>query len=240
MSDYRLSHQQPNRGLIYDCRFNQNRTRFYWRNFEEPFLENLFRKLAEKNSGEVLDFACGTGRISKILNKYFDDITGIDVSEEMLKEAIRVLPGAKFVCADITRAHISKKFKIIVAFRFFLNAQQELREEVCEKLSDMLEPGGILVANNHLRAESVNGRIISCARKLGLTRRNCLADENFENMLHRHGFSFERVFSFCRIPGAHKFPPVFPGLWLRLEKMLGRWSIFEKLAEQRIYICYKN
>ncbi|MBR2068393.1 MAG: ubiquinone/menaquinone biosynthesis methyltransferase [Candidatus Gastranaerophilales bacterium] len=55
-----------------------------------------------KKNSKVLDLACGTGDIVKIISKKEDiDITGLDISEKMLDIAKKKNPDKKFIEGDI-------------------------------------------------------------------------------------------------------------------------------------------
>lgn len=240
MSDYRLSHLGSRRGEIYDQRFAQNRTAFYWENYEQPFLQQLLPQLTDPGSTSALDFACGTGRITRILNRYCKKVVGVDVSADMLEQARKALPEVTFCKIDLTRENFAEgPFDLITAFRFFLNAQPELRHQVLKALASYLRPEGVLLLNNHLRAQSINGWLTRVTRCAGLHKRNCLADKEFESLLQESGFKPQKIYSFCRLPGFHRFPPVNPRLWLRLEEMLARILPFKNLTEQAIYLCQR-
>lgn len=242
IKDYRESHTAKDYGKRYLTTFSvRRRAGFYWKNYEKPFLKQLFTKLAKSHSGPVLDFACGTGRITKILNIFFADITAIDVSEEMLKIARKELPEIKFYNADLSRSKVFKrKFKIITAFRFLLNAQPELRNQILTKLHGLLCDDGILIVNNHLRYSSAKGYFIAFLQNFGLWKaRNYLEDKKFESIMQEQGFKINKVFSFCLLPGSQRFPPISNKLQLRLEKLLVRFFDTEKYGEQSIYICRK-
>lgn len=240
MSDYRLSHVGSRRGEIYDERFAQNRTAFYWQCYEQPFLLKLLPRLTDSGKTLALDFACGTGRITSILNNYCKRVIGVDVSADMLLQARKALPGTTFVDIDLTSEKLGEgPFDLITAFRFFLNAQPELRKQVLASLASYLKPEGVLLLNNHLRAQSVNGMLTRLARRAGIFQRNCLADADFEALLQESGFKARKIYTFCRIPGFHRFPPVNPRLWQRLEEMLARIGPLKNLTEQAIYLCQK-
>ncbi len=241
MSDYRLSHQSPGRGDLYDQRFVQNRTAFYWQEFEKPFLEKFFADLKLPKDVQVLDFACGTGRITALLNRFFSSITAVDVSAPMLEQARRALPSVNFMQTDLTRDNLAlPQFDLITGFRFFLNAQPQLRHEAMKVLVSLLKPDGILVVNNHRRRNSINGQLTWIGVSMRLCKRNCLSDEEFESFLEQHGLIAQKIFSFSRVPGFHAFPPVNCRLWLRLEKAAERISGLKQMFEQTIYLCRKK
>lgn len=62
-------------------------------------LEKLFLPLLARGS-RVLDLCCGTGRIAASLAARGFDVTGLDISEEMLRLARANAPGVVFVAAD--------------------------------------------------------------------------------------------------------------------------------------------
>ncbi len=238
VKDYRNSHTSKDHGRFYDQTFAGKRTGFYFNSFEKPFLHQLFFELSQKLRGPVLDFACGTGRITRILAQYFNDVSGIDLSGEMLKEAKQSLPAVKFMQVDISRDEIAcPTYSLICAFRFFLNAQPELRAASLDWIHKHLCQNGLFLVNNHLRAASVKGAFTRLLKSAGLSERNYLIEQDFVELLRQHGFAAEKVFSYCLLPGSHCFPPLSPALRLRLEKMLERIPACSNLAEQSIYLC---
>ena len=54
----------------------------------------------------LLDFACGTGRITEFLEDKVNYSTGVDVSESMLKIARKKLKLTKIIKADLTKKNI--------------------------------------------------------------------------------------------------------------------------------------
>lgn len=52
------------------------------------------------DNGRVLDFGCGVGRLSRPLQKYFAEVHGVDISEEMIRLAKQFTHGCKFVVND--------------------------------------------------------------------------------------------------------------------------------------------
>jgi ubiquinone/menaquinone biosynthesis C-methylase UbiE len=49
------------------------------------------------NNGRALDFGCGVGRLSRALRSYFDEVCGVDISEQMVGLARQFTPSCKFV-----------------------------------------------------------------------------------------------------------------------------------------------
>lgn len=149
--DYRDSHTKKGKGKIYHDSFNIYPFRKYSWEWEKLQLEVILKKKINSKCS-ILDFACGTGRVLEFLNTHTNNLTGLDLSDAMLEISKNNLPEVELIKADITRDNILKgkrKFDVITAFRFFLNAQNPLRIEVLNALHPLLEDDGILVFNNH-------------------------------------------------------------------------------------------
>lgn len=152
--DYRTSHL--GKGDDYHRMFSEDpRRAMMWR-LEQAEILRLVNERFPDRIPSHLDFACGTGRVLRLLSHRCSDSVGIDVSESMLEVARREVPDARLECADITREQVlsDAKFDLITAFRFFPNAQPELRREVIIQLKNRMSPGGLLVFNNHMNGNS--------------------------------------------------------------------------------------
>jgi len=66
--------------------------------------DELVRALAIPAGGSVLEIGCGTGRNLALVRRSYPSarLFGIDISTEMLKNARRNVPGARFAQADAT------------------------------------------------------------------------------------------------------------------------------------------
>lgn len=74
---------------------------------ECQFLKEIFEKYGEGRIVKVLDLGCGTGRHASLLQKMGYQVTGIDLSTQMLKIAREKSPKSSFVKMDFC----SPKFK---------------------------------------------------------------------------------------------------------------------------------
>ena len=86
----------------------------------------LLGKIHENST--VLDLACGPGNVSYYLKKHIPDleITGVDISEEMIDIAKRRIQDGRFIVKDICDISFKTKFDCVVcAFAIpFLNLQE--------------------------------------------------------------------------------------------------------------------
>ena len=148
---YRDSHKYAEKGAAYEaCYETQPWPRFLWSREQEAVFRILEKYFANRDV-HLLDFACGTGRITSLLENRVRTSTGVDVSSSMLAIAKKKLKRAEIIEADITSKNVfqGRKFNLITAFRFFLNAEAQLRLAAIKALAALLAEDGYLVFNNH-------------------------------------------------------------------------------------------
>lgn len=80
----------------------------------------------------------------------------MDASAAMLA-CVPAALNVRVVQVDITRESLGETLDVITAFRFFLNAEQRLREEALDSMRDHLKETGRLVCNVHMNAASPFG-----------------------------------------------------------------------------------
>jgi SAM-dependent methyltransferase len=161
---YKESHKYQCKGTEYEA-YYQNKAwqRFLWSR-EQDIILKILEKYFTGKIVHLLDFACGTGRITEFLENRVTTSTGVDVSGSMLAIAREKLKRTEIIEADITAEnppgdgmrHILKprKFNLITAFRFFLNAEPELRSAAIRTIAELLDEDGYLVFNNHQNSGS--------------------------------------------------------------------------------------
>ncbi len=99
-----------------------------------------------------LDFATGTGRILLAVEQLPLRSVGLDISPQMLRLAAAKVSKAKLIVGDILAEPdlVAEGFDVITVFRFFLNAEPELRESIMKALAVRLRDGcGRLIFNIH-------------------------------------------------------------------------------------------
>jgi len=148
---YRDSHKYASKGTEYEAYYeSQPWQRFLWSREREIILRILEKYFAGRDI-HLLDFACGTGRITSLLEDRVKTSTGVDVSSSMLAIARGRLKRTEIIEADITVDNVLKarKFNLITAFRFFVNAEPALRSAAMAALAKLLSEDGFLIFNNH-------------------------------------------------------------------------------------------
>jgi SAM-dependent methyltransferase len=105
--------------------------------------------LAEHVTGtRALDFGCGTGRSTRFLRKLGFDVTGVDVSEDMLRIArgsdpsgdYRLVPGDNFDELDVGT------FDLVLSAFTFDNIPGTLKARIFCDLRTLLAPPGSIVS----------------------------------------------------------------------------------------------
>lgn len=100
-----------------------------------------------KSNRKVLDIGCGTGSpVTKYLSEKDIIVTGIDISEEMIKKAKELnLKNANFIVTDFFDYNPIEKFDGIVAFDSFFHFGKNQQKDIYKRTSSMLTKGGYLL-----------------------------------------------------------------------------------------------
>ncbi len=96
---------------------------------------------------KILEPLCGSGRFLVPFLKRGFDISGVDLSEEMLEKLKQKAPAAEVVRADVLEFAPQEKFHyiFITSGSMSLFTDIDLCKEILCKLKDLLLPGGRLV-----------------------------------------------------------------------------------------------
>lgn len=141
---------------------------------EKLILEKLFAGINSQDK-TVMDFACGTGRWTEFLEKHFKQTIGVDVSENMIEIARQKCKRASFFLADITSENADRELQdkqsdVITAFRFYKNAQKQLRQQATVAIPKYLKEDGLFIFDLHLNTFSFMGILASIIRILRLNK----------------------------------------------------------------------
>ncbi len=155
--DYRQGHLS--KGGTYDETIAGSPFDAYMARWEAEWLRETV-PLLTRGRGRYLDFACGTGRITATVSPLVAESVGIDISESMLAIAQQKCPSTRFVCADLTRQTLDLGlFDLATSFRFFGNAEDDLRVAALRAISRVLRRGGHLIINSHRNPQAIGSLI---------------------------------------------------------------------------------
>ncbi len=239
-NSYRKSHKNIDGTWYHESFENHNHIKFMW-DLEKYVLDNVLDGFI--NNPTHLDFACGSGRIISYLKDRTEQPIGVDLSASMLKKAINNNPELKFIQGDITKEDIllGKKFDLITAFRFFPNAEPELRKDALKKIFKLLKDDGLLVINNHK-----NKHLWRRLKKIFKSTAYSLDKNDLEALLEEMGFQVRNSYNVVVSPIELLLPsnkkawhPLY-GLLLRIEKAFIEPKMFSLFARNIIYVCKKN
>jgi predicted TPR repeat methyltransferase len=227
------------RGQDYDQSFSPEVNPYramVWR-LEQRALDRIVRDHLGTGRIDLLDFACGTGRIIGHLLDRVGSATGIDVSSAMMEVAQRAAPSAELIEADLTQNDVlgNRQFNLITAFRFFPNAEPPLRRAVFGVLARHLSPSGIMVFNNHKNRNSLRRRISRLAGRE--VRRGTMTHEEVEELLGQSGLRVVEQIPLATLPVSEKHPLLPVAMVEPTERVLSGLPGLTGLAQHVIYVC---
>jgi predicted TPR repeat methyltransferase len=239
---YKESHKYQSKGTEYEA-YYQNKAwqKFLWSR-EQEILMIIMEKYFAGRDVHLLDFACGTGRITEFLENRVKTSTGVDVSGSMLAIAMEKLKRTELIETDITMENILKprKFNLITAFRFFLNAEPELRSAAIKKLAELLDEEGYLVFNNHQNAGSpwIRLRHAHYRKKNPEGIYNVMSIEQMKSLVEEAGLEIVEIY-----PIGFFNPPKIPvsfHLNRAIDWAAGKFNFLNRFSESPIAICHQK
>ncbi|UCG57495.1 MAG: class I SAM-dependent methyltransferase [Phycisphaerales bacterium] len=239
---YRDSHKALDKGEVYDGNYE----RIPWRRFlwsrEQKILLSILEKYFEGRDTHLLDFACGTGRITGLLEDRVKTSTAVDVSPSMLAVARTKLKRTEIIEADITTDNVLKgrKFNLITAFRFFVNAEPSLRSQAMTTLAGLLSEDGLLVFNNHHNLGSPWIKVANWRHRQkdpdGIF--NVMGIKQMNELVEAVGLEIKELY-----PIGFFHPPKIPVSYffnIAVDAVAGRFQCLKRLSESPIAVCTRR
>lgn len=219
---YRVSHSKEGYGCQYESHFRGDCFNARVWELEKEILSKILKKyFSQKRIENYLDFACGTGRICQFMESRVEKCVGVDITTEMIDIARRNCSRTEFVVADITKKNPfgTGNFDLITAFRFFLNAESELRKSVLCELSKTISENGLFIFNVHGNKNSLRHLAIIFSRFLGIkTNTNELSIDEVKQMLENYNFRIRNYYGVNYLPQVAS--SIIPRkLWMLAEKI---------------------
>ncbi len=240
MSQYTNNHLSKDQVESYGVTYSKGYFYNQWEYIEKPYLQEKFKSLSEDGAKNYLDLACGRGRILSLGGQYFDNTVGVDISEEMLKYAQENCTNANLFQFNISEIQGIGQFDIITIFRFFLNAEKELRKVAIDKIKELLTPDGKFITNIHVNKTSVRGYTYRLRNKLTTScKANTEGFYEFQEFLNLNGIIITDVYWYSYFPRIGRLTdPVSKFSMTQLEKYCNsKPFIPESLCECFMLTC---
>lgn len=155
---------------------------------EQEVFSKITQLLKSGHTKRVVDFGCGPGRDIPFYVAQGYKVTGVDVSDELLKIAHERSPDENFIKGDFSTVDLQPNSASVVIHSSTLqHVPRESLEDVLRKAFDTLEPGGIFYA--HYR--SGVGQSLSISTEYGIPIARFIAlylEEEMEAALKKVGF----------------------------------------------------
>lgn len=119
-----------------------------------------WEKMLSPNS-DILDIGCGAGYpIAAYLCQNGHQVTGIDISENMIEEAKKLhLQNADFFVRDIMDYFPDKRYDAVIAFDSIWHVEENRQEEMLERITGMLKDGGWLLITHGKKRGTITGEM---------------------------------------------------------------------------------
>ena len=235
---YRESHKDIDKGISYDSFYRNHLWEKYLWEREQFILGKILKDFYQDSNIKLLDFACGTGRITSFLEDKVQESIGIDVSHSMLAIAKEKLASTKLIEHDLTQSNIfeDKKFNLITAFRFFLNAENDLRENALKVISSILSEDGYFVFNNHGNWSSPSIKLKYLYSKLRRIRpTNVLSIKEINLLLNEYNLEIITIYPVGFI---NPIKIDFPVNWNHnLDSLITKLNYFSRFSESPILVA---
>lgn len=111
-----------------------------------------------KLRGRALDAGCGTGRFSKLLADLGLEVYGVDFSETAIEEARKHVPTGRFQKGEIGALDLGRRFGLVICIDVLYHVVDDsLWMRALANLRNQLEPGGVLIIQEHFVDEADSG-----------------------------------------------------------------------------------
>jgi SAM-dependent methyltransferase len=142
-------------------RVAQEYARHYFDELEhKPFDRELLDRLVQgvNGSGPICDLGCGPGQIARYLHRHGAKASGIDLSEEMVKQARRFNPEIEFQPGNMLALDDipDDQFGGIAAFYSIIHIARPEVPRALQEIMRVLRPAGVLLLAFHVGQEIIH------------------------------------------------------------------------------------
>lgn len=132
----------------------------------EEVISFILKKGGVTKGKRILDVACGTGVLFPDYIYLGAQVTGIDISPEMVKIAKEKFPQAEVICGDAETYSFEKQFDAVMIYNAFPHFTNP--EMLFENMSKALKSGGRLTVAHGISEEELEKCHSGCAEAVSL------------------------------------------------------------------------
>ncbi|WP_374361511.1 class I SAM-dependent methyltransferase [Cloacibacterium sp.] len=184
----------------------------------------ILNKIFKTKSNNVLDLACGSGRLSNYAT------SGADASEEMLKIAKKKFPKNEFFLAQSNQLPFeNESFERCFTFHFIMHLNKENFEKTINEVHRILSKNGTFVFDIPVK----NRRKILNQNKADWHAALSFDQKEIEKLINNK-FEIKRKFSILFIP-IHRIPTQFRKFFLTFDFLLSNFGLLKNFSSYHIY-----
>jgi SAM-dependent methyltransferase len=216
---------------------------------QAPLVKKLLREIQQKDpTGRHLDFACGTGRITRLTEDIFPEVDALDISPAMIELARVTCSRARFYVGNVLENPdlCRGPYASASTFRLILNLDPQLRVPILTELNRRLKPGGRLLINLHGNRQSLRQPAILWKRwRLGKgtakegVMLNDMSLREVEQCLAASNFVVEEIYGTGILP-----PTIYRlglrSLWSGIDSWLSGIGLLKPFLVDLIFVCRKK
>lgn len=143
---------------MYDTVAKEYSETFCGEHEKKPKDQEILRRFSREigNKKPVWDFGCGPGQTTKYLKNLGIEISGLDLSEEILEQARAINPDIHFRKGNILELEFGNdSIAGIVAFYTIVHFTKEQVRVAFGEIFRVLKPGGIFLFTYHIGEETI-------------------------------------------------------------------------------------
>jgi len=131
---------------------------------------SLVRQYKTSQGNMLLDIACGTGAQAAYLQNDFT-VTGIDLSDEMLRVAKKKVKNATFITADMCNFNLNSQYDVILNLYGSIGqvGSLEQMQRAIECAYNHLKQGGIFILTPWSTKESFNEALVCRTKSINFS-----------------------------------------------------------------------
>ena len=122
--------------------------------FDREFLDRFAKQVG---TGPIVELGCGPGHVAAHLASRGANVSGLDLSPQMIVQAKRLSPGLDFVVGDMLALPFADaSLAGIVSFYSIVNFDTEQTQRAFAQIARVLAPGGLLALAFHVGRDTVH------------------------------------------------------------------------------------